>query len=60
MADVTDSVTDEVVEDDFEEVGSDYVLKSSHSCLQEKGKDQFPVFYELFFYNEGSLYGCIL
>lgn len=38
MADVTDSVVDEADEDDFEEVGFDYLLKSRRSCLQEKGK----------------------
>lgn len=35
MAGVTDSVVDEVDEDDFEEVGLDYVLKSRCSSLQE-------------------------
>lgn len=55
MADVTPSVADEVDEDDFEEVGFDYLLKSRHSRLQENGNTVLKINCNFQFYQASLL-----
>lgn len=52
MADVTPSVADEVDEDDFEEVGFDYLLKSR---LQENGNTVLKINCNFQFYQASLL-----